>query len=219
MMLLRPDRGRRAGFTLVELTISTLIMGMMMGFLMLVQVTGQSAADQAGLEDEAEARLTRALERVSNELRSVVDATIWEDLEGLAGASDILTFQALVSLEGGVATTGSVVRLEVEVEPSEVLDDVDNDGDGLVDEGVLYLTRDLGGAGEQRVVLCRGVQEYYTGESLDLVDENGNGLVDEGGFHIERDGDRLIVRLAVEAARTDGSREARSGEAHIWIRN
>jgi len=192
---------------------------MMMGFVLMVQTTGQNAADQAGLEDEADGRLTRALERASGELRSVVDSTIWEDLEALAGGGTQITFQALESLVGGVATNGAVKRLEVELETSELRDDIDNDGDGLIDEGALYLTQDLGGANEQRVLLCRGVLEYYTGETLDLADENGNGLIDEGGFHVAREEDRLIIRLAVEVARSDGSRVVRTGETSIRIRN
>lgn len=219
MKLLQPRPGTNAGFTLVEMTISAVILSMMMGFVLMVQTTGQAAADQAGLQDEADARLTRALERASGELRPVVDTTIWEDLEGLDSGATQVTFQGLESLVGGVATLGPVKRLEIELETSEVLDDADNDGDGLIDEGALYLTQDLGGGDEQRVLLCRGVLEYYTGETLDLTDENGNGLIDEGGFHVVREGDRLIIRLALEVARSDGSRVVRSGETSIRIRN
>ena len=219
MRLLQQPRSSRSGFTMVELMVSALILSVMMGFVLLVQSTGQAAADQTGLEDEADSRLTRALERAANELRSVVDTTIWEDIAGFEGGASQVTFQALESLEAGVATSGPVKRLEVELETSELLDNLDNDGDGLVDEGALYLTQALGEDEEMRVLLCRGVRLMYTGETLDLADENGNGLVDEGGFHVERDGDRLIIRLALEVARSDGSRVERTGEASIRIRN
>ncbi|MDF1801022.1 MAG: prepilin-type N-terminal cleavage/methylation domain-containing protein [Planctomycetota bacterium] len=221
MRLLRPARSRRAcaGFTMVELAVSAVILSMMMGFILMVQTTGQAAADQTGMQDEADSRLTRALERAANELRSVVDATIWENIASLdAGASQV-TFQALESLQNGVATTGPVKRLEVELETSEQLDGIDNDGDGLVDEGALYLTQALGEADEMRVLLCRGVRNTFSGETLDLTDENGNGLVDEGGFHVGREGDRLIIRLALEVARSDGSRVERTGEVSVRIRN
>ena len=99
MRTLRRPTSRRAGFTMVELAVSGVILSMMMGFLLLVQTTGQSAADWASLEDEADARLTRALERVGNELRGVIDATIWEDLPGAPAGSETITFQAIASLE------------------------------------------------------------------------------------------------------------------------
>lgn len=219
MRTLRRPTSRRAGFTMVELAVSGVILSMMMGFLLLVQTTGQSAADWASLEDEADARLTRALERVGNELRGVIDATIWEDLPGAPAGSETITFQAIASLEGGVATPGPVLRIEVAAEAGEVDDGVDNDGDGLVDEQALYLTQDLGGAGEKQVLLCRGVLETFTGEVQNLADDNGNGLVDESGFHVARDGDRLTARLAVRVTRSDGSSVDRDGEVSVRIRN
>ncbi len=215
----RQQAGRRAGFTMVELTISALILSMMMGFLLVVQTTGQSAADEAGLQDEADARLTQTLERVANDLRTVIDSSIWEDLEGAPAGSDTITFQPLASLDGGVATPGPVVRFAVELEDAELSNDVDDDGDGLVDEGALYVVTDVGGAGEKRAIICKGLLEYYTDEVPNLADDNGNGLVDEPGFHVERDGDRLTVRLAIEVARSDGARVQRSGEISIRIRN
>jgi len=112
-----------------------------------------------------------------------------------------------------------VTRFVLDLEDGELDNDADDDGDGLVDERALHVVIDVGGPDEKRVVICKGVTERYTGEELNLADDNGNGLVDEAGFHVERDGDRLIVRLAVEVARSDGSRLERDGEVSIRIRN
>lgn len=218
-MVMPQPTGRRAGFTIVEMIVSTGILGIMMGFMLSFHRTSDSVADQTRLQDEVENRLGRSLQRISDELRGVADASIWEDLEGLSGPSDVLTFQTVVSLEGGVATLGPIVRLDATEDPSDPIDDADNDGDGLVDERALYLTRDYSGPTEQRVLLSRNVTEYFTGETLDNNDENGNGLVDEPGFHIARDGDRLIVRLALQVVRSDGASQQREGEVSIEIRN
>lgn len=217
--LVRNTRRKRRGFTMVEVTISAVILGSMMGSLFLVHSTGENVASQATLEDEADARLTRSLMRVADELRFVIDTSIWEGLGGLNPSTRVLTFRSVASLEGGVAVPGTLNRVEVLPELGDPSDGLDNDGDGLVDECSLYLTRDFGGANEMRVALCNGVRELYVGETLDLADENGNGLVDEPGFHIERIEDRLVIRLAVDVARSDGAQVTRSGEASIRIRN
>lgn len=210
---------RQSGFTLVEMVISTAIMVIMMGFLLTLQNTSAATADQTRLQDQAESTLARNLQRVADEMRSIADASIWEDLEGMSGASDTLTYQTVVSLNGAVATLGPVTRIATELETSEQLNNLDDDGDGLIDESALYLTRNVGETDEKRVLLCRGVTEYYTGETLDNADENGNGLVDEPGFHIAREGDRLVVRLAVRVTHSDGASMQREGEVSIEIRN
>ena len=112
-----------------------------------------------------------------------------------------------------------MTQLEYQLEPGELLDDIDNDGDGLVDEGAVVLTRDPAGPNEISVIICRNVREYFEGETLDLADENGNGLVDEPGFHIERMGDQLAIRLTVEDVDRRGDVVTQSAEALIRIRN
>jgi len=218
-MKTRLIKHKRAGFTLVELAISTGILGLMMGFLFMVQISGQKAAAQARQNDEVGGRLTRALERAHDETRFVINDLIWEDLSGAATFTKVLTFQSVASLDGGVMTPTDVTRIEVLMEGSEADDGIDNDGDGLIDEGALWLTRDVGGPAEQSVILCKGVTEYYDGEALGNGDENGNLLVDEPGFHVERDGDRLVFRLTVEGVKQDGVRVLRSGEASVHVRN
>jgi len=209
----------RAGYTMVEVMISMAVTGIMMSFLFLIQSSGGKVASQATHDDETQSRLTRAMERIATELRTVVDASIWEDLSGLSNDTDVLTFQQAISLDIGGVTQGPVVRVAFEPEPGELRDDLDNDGDGLVDEGLVVLTRDPGGPAEMKTVLCRNVREYFEGELLDLQDDNENGLVDEPGFHIQRVGDQLLLRLSVEDRSRAGATVIHSGEARIRIRN
>ena len=88
---------------------------------------------------------------------------------------------------------------------------------GLVDDGLLVLTRDVGG-NDQRIVLCRGVREYFEGEVGDGDDDNGNGLTDERGFHIQRVDGVLFVRLSLEESVPTGS-VVRTLETAVRLRN
>lgn len=204
---------------MIEIMVSMTIASVLMSFIFMAQDSGQRVAARATHEDETQARLTRTVTRVASELRSVIDTLIWEDLSGLANETSTLTFQGVESLNNGVLVPGPVTRIEYVLEPGEVQDDLDNDGDGLIDEGSVVLTRDPAGPDEISVILCRNVREYYEDERLDFVDENGNGLVDEAGFHIQRQGDQLVIRLTVEDVDLRGDVVTKSAEALIRIRN
>jgi len=55
------------------------------------------------------------------------------------------------------------------------------------------LTRNVGAANEQRVIVCENVREYLQGESSNNVDDNGNAVIDEHGFSIQRVGNVMNI--------------------------
>lgn len=115
--------------------------------------------------------------------------------------------------------TWSATRVEFRLEPGEVDDGLDNDGNGLVDEGELVLVRDAGGADELEIVLANGVREHLEGELPNGVDDNDNGLVDERGITFERVGSDLRIRLTLETTGRDGRILTRTLETTAWSRN
>ena len=80
-------------------------------------------------------------------------------------------------------------RFEFVYDPDEVDDGQDNNGNGLIDEGRIVWTRNVGAPDERSVVLCHQVREYLEGEVPNGLDDNGNGLVDEKGLSFERNGE------------------------------
>ena len=110
-------------------------------------------------------------------------------------------------------------RLELRYEDDEVDDGIDNDGDGVVDEGVLVLIQDWMGPTEQEVVLCHGVREFLEGETPNMLDDNGNGLIDERGFSVDLDGENLTFRLSLERVDASGNTVIRTLESSVWLRN
>jgi hypothetical protein len=106
-----------------------------------------------------------------------------------------------------------------EYEPGEVDDGVDNDGDGLVDEGQVVLTRNAGSANATRAVLVKNVAELLQGEDLNGADDNGNGMEDEAGFCLQRDGEVVHIRLTLESVDDTGNVLRRTTETSIRMRN
>ena len=110
-------------------------------------------------------------------------------------------------------------RVELRYDVNELDDGIDNDGDGLIDEGSVVLVKDWGGPEEKTVVLCHDVSEYAAGETFDGTDENGNGLIDERGLCFDMRDGNLYFLLTVERLDQDGHLLTRSFRSSVWLRN
>jgi hypothetical protein len=217
MGLRRTDR-RTSGFSLLELVVTATLVGLMLssaGFLTLRSYQAYRATSaSAGLET----RSRRALTRVASELVGTSLGVLLPDPAGDFG-TESQSYAKPVDFTGGAIVYGPTQRLEWQLEPGELDDGSDQDGDGLVDEGVLVLVRDAGGAGETSTVLARGLAEYLEGETSDGDDENGNQLIDERGFSVSRVDQVLTVRLTMQARQPDGRVASRTLETSIQLRN
>ncbi len=99
------------------------------------------------------------------------------------------------------------------------MDGKDNDQDGLIDDCMVVLTRDLGLATQNSTVLVGNVSRYLEGESRNNQDDNGNGLKDEGGFCIVRQDNSLIIRLTVLGRDSERRLSRNTSQTSIVIRN
>jgi hypothetical protein len=221
MVALRP-RPARAGFTVVEAAIAAALFVLLMSSAVLAARGGLGAFRATQETSDVEARVRRALDRVVFELLSAGASELVPDPSGDFGAPLLLPganlqFRKVVGLNGTVPLWGPTHSLAIEYAPEELNDDLDNDGNGLVDDCLLVLTRDVGG-NPHRVVLCHGVRELLEGEVADGDDDNGNGVSDEAGFNVHRVGDVLFVRLSVEESLENGT-IVRTLETSVRLRN
>lgn len=170
----------RSGYTVVELVLTAVMMvPILMAFLSISQSVSSSldTNQRAGEADELLQRTAAGIERLLRPARLA-------SLEVRADASDVaaaiaagqpeptigewipapelsprpgLRFAALAGVPtapAGVATTTRA--LEFTLDPGELDNDLDDDGDGLVDEGTLY--RNDGSDGGDDLELLRGVE-------------------------------------------------------------
>ena len=214
----------RAGFTLVEAAVAVALLVLLMSSAILAAKHGQGAFRATQDTTDVETRIRRALDRAAMELLSVGEEELLPNPTGQFGTSSILFRQARSwggNAGDGVAGLdvlwGNQNRLAFEYETEESDDGTDEDGDGLVDEGRLVLTRDVGG-NEGRTILCTGVREMLEGEEANAADDNGNGIVDEAGFNIHRVGDVLFLRLSLEVPVETGT-VVRTLETSVRLRN
>src|SRR5688500_8564681 len=142
----------RAGFTLIEAVIAAALLILLLSSAILAAKGGQGAFRATQDANDVETRLRRALDRVALELLSVGEEELLPNPTGQFGASDLLYRQAR-SWDGNAGDGvnglnilwGPQNRLAFEYEAEETNDGTDEDGDGLVDEGRIVLTRDVGG--------------------------------------------------------------------------
>ena len=194
--------GRRAGLSLIEVVIGSGLLGGVFALGGMVLSQGQGAYQAVVSESELEGRAELLGERLVGELRGVSAAVLLPD-PGALGA-DTVSYQVPVGVVGGAVQWGPLCRLELEYDVGELDDGVDNDGDGLVDECALVLTRNPGEANEIRTVLCDSVTEHLEGEVLNAQDDNGNGLDDEKGFSLQHVDDLLVIRLSMACMGEEG---------------
>jgi prepilin-type N-terminal cleavage/methylation domain-containing protein len=218
MKLRRPRSSSRPGFTLVELLIgATLFSGLLLVAGMATDRT-VSKFRQSRAAQEVSARAVRMLQHVSSEFAFARRGNL-DPVPDTDFGSSTLTYQRC---EGAVVDTpvwSSPRTLRWELEAGELLDDVDNNQNGLIDEGMLVWIENLGLVNEQRVVWGHGLARFQPGEEFNGDDDNENGLLDEQGLSFSLAGDVLTIRVAVQGLGPDKNVITRTAQTSVLIRN
>jgi len=212
-------KSRIAGFTLVEATIATTILGLILGAIGLTALRGKENFRQGMTVAMLDARAERLLDRIADEVRYAGRDSLPVLPLPPAGSATI-EFRACAGYDGGATlwtTRTSIARV---ADPRDPEDGIDNDGDGVVDEGQVVLTRNLGDADEIGVVIGGGVRRLLQGEDANVLDDNGNGLTDERGLSFVLDGtSSLTIRLSLEALDPSGLPMVRTVQTTVSMRN
>lgn len=203
---------------MVELVFVVALLGIVVSSLGMVSQSNGRAYRASALRAHLEAQAAATMEQLVVELSIAGRETLAPDpVEGL-GADDF-TYLLASEMDGDRVLWSPLRRLAFEYEIGELDDGLDNNGNGLVDEGRIVLTEDLGGADERRRVLTRWVREYLDGEEPNGLDDNGNGLVDERGFVVERRGETLQLHLTLQRLGTERQLLTRSARTSTRLRN
>jgi hypothetical protein len=210
----------RSGTTLIEVVMGlTLFTAFAASAFLAIETSSRSYRTESVIA-RLDARAREALDDASGRLREAdFDSVTPEPVVRPASASSV-DFQRTRSFVNGGVVWGPTERLAFEYDPIDPDDGLDNDGDGLTDEGRLVWTENPATAGELRSVLCSHVSESLEGELPgNGLDDNGNGLVDERGFCIEFVGSQALVRITLEESDGDGNLIRQSSSRAVMSRN
>ena len=209
---------REGGYTLVEMSIVLTLLVVVVGATLTVGTASEKTYRTGTTAAHLEAQADMAVGRIVSDLRIARRSSLAPDPAAGAGSLEV-EYQQPLGITNGVVQWGPTRRLAFEYDPAELNDGLDNNGNGLVDEGRVVLRENFGGAGERPHVITRWVRELAAGETANGADDNGNGLVDEAGFLVERFDETLVVRLTLEQKDGEGRMRTRSSRTSARMRN
>ena len=206
------------GTTVLELIIAaTLFSGIVAGGYTLLG-SGVDAYDQGGTAVEVERHADRLLQLVVAEISQAGrDVTYPRAMP--PNSSHTLTLQRCTGYTAGAKVWSTPTTLEFRHLPDELDDGKDNNGNGLIDEGMLVRVDDAGGPNERVTALGSYVREYMEGEEKNGTDDNGNGLIDEPGVSFDVVGDVWTVRITIERRDGNGRLITHTAQTSIKVRN
>jgi len=211
------NRGR-AGLTLIELLIAMMILAMLLATIGMTVMRGGGAFKQGVATSVVEAQARRGLDRITDLFSGGRAGSLAPNPVAPFGSST-LDFDKSAGFAGGVVVPGPTTRIAFQNDPTDLDDGVDNNGNGLVDEGRIVLVQNVGLANQTTAVIVPWVREFLQGELENGVDDNGNGLIDERGLSFEVVGQMLNIRLSLERLDEDGRRIVRTVETSVRLRN
>ena len=174
----------RAGFTVLELLIAVVIVGLIAANVSMVLETSSSAYEAELLQTEIDDQSSLAIDRIRLALMSSSLKDLNPDLNG-GGHSSQISYR--VSL--GLDENNVMVYEDPELIQLEPLD------------GTIVWVRNPKLSNERSMVWTKNVPNLLRGELPNGDDDNENNLADEQGLVFQRIGQNVHVQLSVE--RTD----------------
>ena len=210
--------------TLLEVAIGVTLMVMVTaGALRVAESTAQAISTDTVAAD-LHGRAQHAVDQIGERLRTTSRGSVTPALPVAAPftiESRAVTYSPVVGIDQVTqsADWGNPEQIFFERSPLDPNDGIDNDGNGLVDEGRVVLIEDPAGA-NRRSILATRVAEAAAGEILgNALDDNGNGLVDEAGLSFEIHERGMTIRLTLERVEPGGQTVTATAERSVAFRN
>ena len=194
-------RRSRSGFTLIEVLIVAMILGIVLYGVLGVLAASSSSYRHSSASLDMESRGSRLMERLVDALRrsggttltSVPVNPLW---------TTTLDFQRSQGFEGVAGNWSEVEGLRVDLAV-----------------GSLRWLREPEMASQAVIDDVQSVRPMLEGEIANGLDDNGNGLIDEPGFCVTRENNAIRLHLTLEEEGPNGSTLTRSWSTRVTTRN
>lgn len=195
-----PPSSRRAGWTLIELSLASLLVVAVMTKAAFVMHTalGLAGDETASMAQEDLAR--SVIDRIALAVMGSDRGTLIPQIEEVHSNSIKYTFS--LGVENGAVVWSEPEQIRL----------------GGTGQSVEWL-ENPGAAEERKAVWTNLVSPLLQGEVVNGVDDNGNGLVDEDGLSFVLEGERVVIRLTLRRAEVDGRSVEQTVEAVVTCRN
>jgi len=174
------------GFTLIELCIALGLLTLMFIKLTLMMNDATTAHRRESVSMALEDRAALVLDRIAYAVIGSDPDTLFPNSEAPFFA-DRIEFKLSLGVEDGKVVWSDPEVIGLQDDPS-----------------LLYWARNEGEVGEQIVIWCRTVAEYFATELGNGEDDNDNGVTDETGLNFVLDGESVTIRLTIERTTPEG---------------
>jgi prepilin-type N-terminal cleavage/methylation domain-containing protein len=209
---------RQHGFTLVEVVVATTLLSVIGGGIFALWNTGVDNYGLGVTGAEVERRSNLVLQQIAEEL-STAGRDVLYPQPLPPESSGKLTLQSNQGWSDGDVAWSTPTVIEFRYAADDPNDGKDNNGNGLIDEGIIVRRENAGTADEREIVLTRWVREYLEGEEPNGKDDNGNGLIDEPGLCFDVIGEVWTIRLTLERPDPRGRLVTHTVQTSIKTRN
>lgn len=206
------------GFTMIELTIALVVAIVVLGFCWEALDAAAGSTRTTVLRSRLSAETQRLAERMASELMESSARTL-NPIPIAPLGSPSLRYRQCVGVTNGALDWGPEKAFELQQDPRDPEDGVDNDEDGLTDECQVILRVNPGLPSEVTTVLIDNVASFLEGETDNGLDDNDNGLVDERGLCFSLDGVALQIWLTRQAPTADGRTISLTAMTSVSLRN
>lgn len=211
-------RRSRAGFTLLELTVSVALLGLLFTTALQISDSVMDGSSTAAATAKVDADVGRAIERLAERLKD--SGSGWFGATAPLVPVNDVTYKRVAGYDPVAGIEIADERIFLERSATDPDDGIDNDGNGLADDCRVVWVRAPGTAGELRTVVCDMVPDVLEGEiDANLLDDNGNGLVDERGLALDFVDAGVRVRLTMVGRDQAGREVTRTVQRVVWFRN
>lgn len=195
-------RDRRAGFSLVELTIAIVLLAVVVAKLTIVVGEAQDTQRRQSVSMVLEDRALQVLDQITYAIMGSNSESLLPDNEFPAHHNE-LRYRLSLGVEDG-----QVVWSDME------LIGLNPDNPAQVQWG-----QSVGEPDERFVVWCNTVNEMLEDEILNGIDDNENGLADEAGLSFVLDDRAVRVRLTLVGTDENGNPIEHTAETLVTCRN
>ncbi|MHC4860509.1 MAG: prepilin-type N-terminal cleavage/methylation domain-containing protein [Planctomycetota bacterium] len=211
-------RNSESGFTLLEIVIVSAALAVIVLGVYAILGTGLDTYGAGMRMSELEKRANLVASRIAEEL-SDSSPDVMFPTTGPPAFATVVNFQTNTGYTDGAIVWGPPVRIEFQYAPDDPNDGVDNNRNGLIDEGRIVRRENPGQPNERLVVLTNWVPEYLEGEIPNSSDDNGNGLEDERGFSVSVEEGVWILHITLSRPGPSGRMHMHTVEVSVQPRN
>lgn len=167
---MEPTKPEQAGFSLVEVLIASAVLAILVSAVLGIMVVGLQTFNSGNAITVIQNQARRIMDSIAKEIQPAGLSTISPTPPALGSAgTHTITFQPCTGYDGASDPPqqwGNVTTIAFAYDSGETNDGVDNNGDGLIDEGLVTKTV-VGATSSQTKILGHWVKENGLSFNLD----------------------------------------------------